>query len=169
MATTDELTQVHNRRHFFELGDTQFLTAQRYDLPLATLMLDVDHFKRVNDTYGHAAGDDVIRGVAARLHALIRTVDIVGRYGGEEFAFVLPCTGDDATILAERLRSAVASEPVDTCEGPITVTVSIGVAVYDHDDAHLSATLGRADLALYEAKRLGRNRVELAHEGGERR
>lgn len=165
MATTDELTQVHNRRHFFELGETQFLTAQRYDLPLATLMLDVDHFKAVNDSFGHAAGDDVIREVASRLHGLIRTVDIIGRYGGEEFAFVLPCTGDDAVILAERLRAAIEREPIPTCEGEIPLTVSIGVAVYDGEDPHLAALLGRADLALYDAKRLGRNQVQVAEHG----
>jgi len=162
MATTDELTQVNNRRHFFDLGETQFLTAQRYELPLATLMLDIDHFKHVNDTHGHAAGDDVICEVARRLHGLIRTVDIIGRYGGEEFAFVLPCTGDDAVVLAERLRESIAAKPIATCAGDIHLTASIGVAVFDGEDPHLAAILGRADLALYEAKRLGRDRVHVA-------
>ncbi len=162
MATTDELTQVHNRRHFFALAGTQFATARRYGLPLAVLMLDIDHFKAINDGYGHAAGDDVIREVAGRLADGIREVDILGRYGGEEFALLLPCTGEDAAILAERLRVAIATTAVGTAAGPLAVTVSVGVAVADPADADLGATLARADAALYAAKRAGRNCMRLA-------
>lgn len=166
MATTDELTQVNNRRHFFSLSEPQFDTARRYDVALAALMLDIDHFKRVNDTFGHAAGDDVIRTVAQRLATLIRTVDIIGRYGGEEFALLLPCTGAEARVLAERLRETVAATPIETCAGPISVTISVGVAIVERADDTLAATLSRADTALYEAKSDGRNcvRVHTGHQ-----
>lgn len=159
MATTDELTGVNNRRHFFDLGEKQFATARRYGPPMSAMMLDIDHFKQVNDRYGHAAGDDVIRAVAQRLQDGIRTMDIVGRYGGEEFAFVLPETGESATVLAERLREAVEVAPIPTCEGDIAVTISVGVALMDEGDKELADTLNRADAALYEAKRTGRNKV----------
>ena len=166
MATTDELTQVSNRRHFFHLGDKQFATAQRYGPPLSVLMLDIDHFKQVNDRYGHAAGDDVIRTVAERLRGVIRTMDLLGRYGGEEFALVLPETDEGASPLGERLREAVQAEPIPTCEGEIAITISVGVAIMSETDADLAAILNRADGALYEAKRAGRNRVEVAPEPG---
>jgi diguanylate cyclase (GGDEF)-like protein len=159
---TDPLTRVSNRRCLDETLESLLAMMERYSEPFSVAIIDIDHFKQVNDTYGHAAGDDVIREVAARLQGLIRTVDIVGRYGGEEFAFVLPCTGDDAVILAERLRAAVERTPIHTCEGELPISVSIGVAVYDRQDPHLAAMLGRADLALYDAKRLGRNQVQVA-------
>jgi diguanylate cyclase (GGDEF)-like protein len=126
---------------------------------MSALMLDIDHFKQVNDRYGHAAGDDVIRAVAARLQGVIRTMDIIGRYGGEEFALVLPETGETATVLGERLRTAIEDTPITTCEGEISVTISVGHALMDASDTELADTLNRADAALYEAKRQGRNRV----------
>jgi len=164
MAITDELTKVSNRRHFFELGDKQFATAHRYGPPMSALMLDIDHFKQVNDTYGHAAGDDVIRVVAERLRGVIRTMDLLGRYGGEEFALVLPETDEGAAPLAERLREAIQATPISTCEGEIAITISVGVAIMDTDDADLAALLNRADGALYEAKHAGRNCVMVAPE-----
>jgi len=164
MAITDELTKVSNRRHFFDLGDKLFATAHRYGPPLSVLMLDIDHFKQVNDRYGHAAGDDVIRTVAERLSGVVRTMDLLGRYGGEEFALVLPETHEGAAVLGERLREAVEAEPIATCEGDISVTISVGVAIMGDADADLAAILNRADGALYEAKRAGRNRVATAPE-----
>ncbi len=162
MATTDELTKVSNRRHFFELGDKQFATSHRYGPPLSALMLDIDHFKQVNDRYGHAAGDDVIRIVAERLSGVIRTMDLLGRYGGEEFALLLPETDEGAEVLGERLREAIEAEPILTCEGEIAITISVGVAIMGDADGDLAAILNRADSALYEAKRAGRNRVAVA-------
>ncbi len=162
MATTDELTQVSNRRHFFDLGDKQFATARRYGPPLSALMIDIDHFKQVNDRFGHAAGDDVIRVVAERLRGELRTMDLLGRYGGEEFALVLPETDEGAAALGERLRIAIEAAPVPTCEGEIAITISVGVAIMVEADGDLATILNRADAALYEAKRAGRNRVAVA-------
>jgi len=164
MAITDELTKVSNRRHFFEQGDKLFATAHRYGPPLSVLMLDIDHFKQVNDRYGHAAGDDVIRTVAERLSGVVRTMDLLGRYGGEEFALVLPETDEGAAVLGDRLREAIEAEPITTCEGEIVVTISVGVTIMDDADHDLAAILNRADSALYEAKRAGRNCVRVVPE-----
>jgi diguanylate cyclase (GGDEF)-like protein len=129
-------------------------------------MLDVDDFKSVNDSYGHAVGDQVLRGLAERCHSALRSIDVLGRYGGEEFAIMLPNTErhSGAAVLAERIRRHVDEEPFKTDAGPIHVTVSVGVASVDDFSEGLGALLKRADLALYEAKQAGRNRVvESAH------
>ena len=163
LAVIDELTAVHNRRHFFALAGKEFHRASRYDHDLSLMMLDIDGFKRINDTYGHPIGDEVLRQVAARCQANIRELDVLGRYGGEEFALVLPETGldDAASILAERLRVAVSGTPIETERGALTVTVSVGVAVRTADTADLAALLDRADQALLRAKAAGKNRVEV--------
>jgi diguanylate cyclase (GGDEF)-like protein len=123
-------------------------------------MLDIDHFKRVNDTHGHHVGDQVIQAVAARLAGCNRTTDVLGRYGGEEFALILPNTSSEgAAVLTERLRAAIADRPIDTDAGPLTVTVSIGVAQYTAEHTDVETLLSAADTALYQAKRAGRNRV----------
>jgi diguanylate cyclase (GGDEF)-like protein len=159
MATVDGLSGLYNRAHFFDEANRRMEVARRYRRPIAALMLDVDNFKRINDTYGHAIGDEVIREVAARLRDSARDCDLLGRYGGEEFAILAPETGAAATALAERLRAAVSAEPVLTEVGPVTVTISVGVAHTDDGGCELSAVLASADEALYQAKRSGRNRV----------
>jgi diguanylate cyclase (GGDEF)-like protein len=162
LAIADELTGVPNRRHFFELAGRDLSSAQRHGHPLFALMVDIDHFKRVNDSHGHPVGDEVIREVARRLAAELRGTDIVGRYGGEEFAVVLNQTRpDDIGPTAERLRRAVADRPVPTRAGPLQVTVSIGSARLAAADVDVPDLLARADRALYRAKRDGRDRVEL--------
>ncbi|RZU53828.1 diguanylate cyclase (GGDEF)-like protein [Krasilnikovia cinnamomea] len=159
LATTDELTGVHNRRHFFSLATALFGAARRGGHGLSAAMLDIDNFKKINDTYGHGVGDDVIREVAHRIAAALRESDILGRYGGEEFAVVLPDCADIDIAPLERIRSAVAAEPVLTRDGPVTVTISIGLAALNVHDDGLDQLLARADHALYEAKTGGRNKV----------
>ena len=162
LAIADDLTGVPNRRHFFDLAGRDLASAQRHGHPLFALMVDIDHFKQVNDSHGHAAGDEVIREVAQRLSAELRGTDIVGRYGGEEFALILNQTRpEDIGPAAERLRRAVADQPVPTRAGPLRVAVSIGVARLTSTDVDVSDVLARADRALYRAKRDGRNRVAM--------
>lgn len=164
MAYVDELTGIDNRRRFFEQGQEEFNRAQRYRRPMTAMMLDLDHFKRVNDTHGHAAGDAVIMEVASRISRKLRQVDIFGRYGGEEFAVLLVEVGcAEAADVASRLCRAVAAEPVQTDAEPLPITVSIGISELVPTDSSLSAVLARADEALYRAKAGGRNRVETAH------
>ncbi len=167
LATIDGLTGLYNRNHFFGEATKQFRVAQRYGRPFAAIMVDIDHFKRINDTHGHPVGDEVIRVVADRLRQAARDSDVLGRYGGEEFALVTPETGGSATKLAERLREIVSAEPVPTKVGPLPVTISVGMAYLDRPGAvsqglQLGQLLARADAALYEAKQAGRNRVATA-------
>ncbi|GAA1799439.1 diguanylate cyclase [Planosporangium flavigriseum] len=161
LATTDELTGVPNRRHFYALAGTLVAAARRSGRALGAVMLDIDKFKGINDTYGHATGDDVIREVANRVAASVRDSDVLGRYGGEEFVAVLPDL-DGGVDLAERIRAAVAASPVPTRSGPVPVTVSVGLARLGPVDDDLDQLVARADHALYRAKDAGRNRVEEA-------
>jgi diguanylate cyclase (GGDEF)-like protein len=121
----------------------------------------VDHFKRVNDRHGHHVGDQVLRTLAERCKSALRSGDVLGRYGGEEFAILLPGTSQQnaATVLAERIRRKVAEDPIDTDAGAVKVTVSVGVAAMDEETRHPEDLFKRADAALYEAKQAGRNRV----------
>jgi len=161
LATLDGLTGTHNRRHFMELAQLQFESARRFAQPLAAIMIDIDRFKQVNDTLGHAVGDEVLRAVAERVRNTLRAVDILGRTGGEEFAVLLPGTVREAasSVLAERIRRAVGDGAVHTESGPVHVTISLGVASAGPDCPDLAALLRAADAALYEAKQGGRNRV----------
>ncbi len=161
LAITDELTGLHNRRHFFTLARKEFHRARRYERSLSAIMLDFDKFKEINDTYGHAIGDNVLRTVARCLSDNIRDVDIIGRYGGEEFAIILPETDfHDAKIAAERLRRCAAEQTVITMHGVLSITISLGIAVLTDDTKNLYELLDRADQALLRAKNRGRNQVE---------
>ncbi len=158
LATIDDLTRSLNRRHLFELGERELKRHHRLKHPLAALMFDIDYFKRVNDEHGHAVGDEVLRSLAARATLQTREIDILGRYGGEEFAVLLPETQlEEALEIAERLRRA-ALEPIVVGGIELNITISIGVTDAD-GDIGLSHLLQRADAALYQAKREGRNRV----------
>ena len=160
LAITDSLTSLYNRRHLFELADREFQRARRYQLPLSVMMVDIDEFKRVNDTYGHAIGDQVLQGVAECCRKELRGVDVIGRYGGDEFVALLPETGlSEACQVAERLRKTIAERVLDTKAGRVTVTVSLGIAVLDDDQLTPETLLDHADQSLYRAKQNGRNRV----------
>lgn len=167
LAITDSLTGLYNRRHFFELGRREIVRAMRYRRELAMLMLDIDHFKDVNDTYGHATGDQVLRTVSARCRESLREIDLIGRYGGEEFVVLLPeTTLDGGRFVAEQLKQRIAM-PVEVEDDTITVTASLGVVVLNKHSTSLESMLGYADSALYEAKKAGRNRVHVWNEPNE--
>ena len=159
LADADPLTGILNRRRFLELADMcRSETRATPSEPVTVLMIDIDHFKQINDSYGHPTGDDVIVAVAQRLADGLRTGDIVARYGGEEFAVLLPGT-TPADSPAERLRTAVANTPIPTRSGPVPVTISVGSAMLLPEDATIGEPLARADAALYRAKQAGRNQV----------
>jgi diguanylate cyclase (GGDEF)-like protein/PAS domain S-box-containing protein len=163
LATTDALTGIANRRCLLEHVEQELARFRRSRQPGALLMLDLDHFKRINDRHGHAAGDAVLKHFAALMQSHLRRIDFVGRLGGEEFVIVLADTpASGARVFAERLCEAVAAQALVTGDGELRYTVSIGVAPFADADAGTHALLARADAALYRAKQNGRNRVEFA-------
>ena len=159
LATQDGLTGVANRRHLLEQAEQRFAGTDRMRGTFTAMMVDIDHFKEINDTHGHQVGDDVIRGVAHRLCQVVRPDDIIGRYGGEEFLIALDADRSIIDGIAERLRRVVNIKPVETQGGPVMVTVSVGVGYVRAGDADLATVIGRADHGLYAAKEQGRNRV----------
>lgn len=161
LATLDALTGVWNRRRFLDLAEAELGRARRYGRQLGVFLLDLDRFKTINDTHGHAAGDEVLRAVVKRTREALRASDHIARFGGEEFVVLLPETdGDGTTIVAERVRASLAAAPVVVDGRPIPITASIGIAWWLPGEASMEATLRRADLALHAAKQAGRNRVQ---------
>jgi diguanylate cyclase (GGDEF)-like protein/PAS domain S-box-containing protein len=156
LATRDPLTGCRNRRSFFEIFDKEFNSAKRYGYKISCVMFDIDHFKSINDNHGHAAGDDVLRGFSSIIGGLVRTMDTMGRYGGEEFCIILPHIDiHNAAIAAERFRAAVEANNFSG----ITVTASFGISSIDFGAKDPSEMIDQADQALYAAKKGGRNRV----------
>jgi len=163
LALTDPLTGLQNRRSLFEVGRLEFARAHRMERAFACMMLDLDHFKQVNDTYGHPIGDQVLREFARRCKVSVREVDLVGRYGGEELVILLPETERKTAMqVAERLRVSIAAAPIIVSGIEISMTVSIGVATKDENTLHLETLIARADQAMYIAKHKGRNRVAMS-------
>lgn len=163
LALRDGLTGLLNRRYWESCLEREFARHQRYDNPVSLVIFDIDHFKRVNDTYGHQTGDEVIRETARITSQLVRETDFAGRYGGEEFVVLLPGTTlDGAAQFAERLRSTIERQQLDYQGSPLTFTISLGVATLADDMAGYQALLERADKALYQSKEGGRNRVTVS-------
>jgi two-component system cell cycle response regulator len=163
-ATHDPLTGLWNHEEILDILKQELDRANREGLAVSVVMADIDHFKKVNDTYGHMTGDAVLRTTARRLQEAVRSYDSIGRYGGEEFLIVLPgCAGPNSAASAERLLHCIGNKAMDTPEGMIQITVSLGIAgtgegmLLDAD-----ALVKAADLALYQAKENGRNRFEIA-------
>lgn len=161
LATTDPLTGIANRRSFFTHAQREVERARRYGPPLAVLVLDLDYFKRINDTYGHAVGDVVLQSVARHASSQLRITDIIARTGGEEFGALLPETpAEEAKLAADRLRRSIAALEIETTAGRLSITASLGISSFYPSEDRIDPALARADEALYRAKQSGRNRVE---------
>ena len=162
LSITDGLTKLHNHRYFQDELARAFEESQRYQRPLSLAMIDIDFFKKINDNYGHAAGDDVLKQVAALYRSSVRSTDLVARYGGEEFAVMMPETAlEDGIAFAEKIRQLVEATPMQTQAGVINATVSLGVASVPLSRIHTAKELIiAADKALYRAKKNGRNQVQ---------
>ncbi len=164
-AITDELTGLYNRRGLIELGRREALRAGRTKKPIAVMMFDIDHFKQVNDRFSHATGDRVLKMLAEQGRRCLRQTDVLGRYGGEEIAVVLPETSEqEAFQIAERFRQAAASASLETERGLVSVTLSCGISWAVEDIPELAVMLDRADTALYAAKQAGRDQTRLYRE-----
>jgi len=160
LAITDSLTEVHTRRYLMERFEEERNRALIHKTNMAFLMIDVDFFKNFNDQYGHLTGDQILREIAGIVKGHIREIDIIGRYGGEEFCVVLPDTDyDGAGYVAQRIRAAVEAATIKAYDTSTKATVSIGVSVYPQDGKKINELIDKADWALYRAKKEGRNRV----------
>ena len=162
LAITDSLTGLYNRRYFFAFAENEIERSKRYKKHLSIIMVDIDHFKKINDSFGHQAGDLVLKEIADICLAILRKVDVMCRYGGEEFVVLLPETEvADAAHAAERMCTAISSLRLKTEKGDVSVSVSIGVAEMEKSRASFEKLLAAADTALYSAKEAGRNRVRV--------
>jgi diguanylate cyclase (GGDEF)-like protein len=162
MARTDGLTGLNNRRYFLEMAAHEWVVAQRYGLPLAMMLFDIDRFKQINDTVGHQMGDEILKRVARAASERLRAADVLGRYGGEEFIVLLPgSTAREAAVVAERIREAIAADGIETRTGRVAATISVGLAEALPDPDTLEQLIRRADGALYGAKAKGRNCIVL--------
>lgn len=161
LARTDPMTGLNNRRAFFEYADIIDNQSRRYQHPYVFIMLDIDHFKLINDKWGHDAGDITIKSVGKMIQENLRDTDILGRIGGEEFAVILPETGTDGALhLAERIRHKIEEMEIDTPKGIVNVTTSLGLSFFDNTENTLEEMMANADSALYQAKNTGRNKIE---------
>jgi diguanylate cyclase (GGDEF)-like protein len=162
LADTDFMTGLMNRRSFLSVAEDTVAFCRRYKRNMATLMIDIDHFKKINDTHGHAAGDDAIKSIADIISQSIRTTDKAARFGGEEFVVLLrEIDQETAILLADRIRTSIESARVRHGDTIIPITVSIGLALFDESDRDVQDVIERADQGLYVAKKTGRNRTFL--------
>lgn len=180
LATTDSLTKIYNRGHFMKLAQQEFERARRYQRPLSLIMFDIDHFKNINDSYGHIVGDKTLQAIVQRCLKNLRTADVIGRYGGEEFVILFPettltrqvvntnnsiATIQPARLVAERLRHTVSSQPFRIESHQFNLTISLGITERHPADKNIEALINRADQALLRAKEQGRNRIVILHAG----
>ncbi len=160
LSIHDSLTKIYNRRYFMQRFFEEFSRAKKFNLELSFLMIDIDHFKKINDTYGHLVGDAVLREVARLIREHVREIDFIARFGGEEFSAILPETDRaGAIMLAERIRSQVSQQMIKVFDENLTATVSIGVSSFPQNTLHADMLIESADRALYKAKLSGRNKV----------
>jgi len=160
ISLTDSLTHLPNRRYFMERYEDEFRRSEKFKFDLSFLMVDIDHFKNYNDTFGHLAGDVILREVANLLKENIREIDFVGRFGGEEFSIFLPQTSKEQAIsVSERLREKIAESEIQAYDEKVKLTISIGVATFPENSRDKDLLIEVADKALYQAKQKGRNRV----------
>ncbi len=160
LAATDPLTGIFNRREFRVVAEKEIMRSRRYGRPLSILMMDIDHFKIINDSFGHAAGDKALQHLTKLCLTSLRTMDVIARWGGEEFVVMLPETGyKGAMIIAERLRKIIETVEFTHNNNKIDITVSIGVSSFKQGDDSVDILLSRSDEAMYKAKQAGRNRV----------
>jgi len=161
LARNDPLTGMANRRYFFERAEHEFMRSRRYQAPLSIALIDVDHFKLINDQHGHAAGDEVLKVLSQKISTLLRESDLLARIGGEEFAILMPSTGlAGAALMAERLRLAITDEATPVVGQMLHLRFSAGVTQLKAQDQSIEDCLRRADEAMYKAKQAGRDRVE---------